>query len=106
MSIPFVQHLRFKLDEIEEIKRRNIFQFLEDDLKRLKRIYKKVTTFNDCLPNDERLSLLSICMSLEDRIDKAKRIYNEMDIVELWDLYSVKLAMNYQDPFMERKDNG
>ena len=100
-SIPFVRGLQSKLDEIEEIKRRNIFQFLEDDLNKLKRIYKKVITFNDSFPNDERASLMSMCMSLESR-----ELYNEMDIVELWDLYSIKLAMEYQDPFMERKDNG
>ena len=97
--------LRYKLEEIEEIKRRPIFQLLEDDYAKYKQKYKGIVETSKLLPY--YLQPAMICMQMaEGNIAEFERLYNDKDIVEIWELYSIQKATFYQNPDQERiKEN-
>jgi hypothetical protein len=100
-----VEVLKSKTVQIEDIRTRTIFVVLESDTNRAKREYVKLTSVNELLPNDIRTSQMIVCYQATEDILKAKYVYDTMDIVEVWELLSVKLACNYDDPYKKRKEN-
>lgn len=96
--------MQSKVEKIQEIQTYTIYQLLEDDFKRIQKEYKGVTTLGQRIPMTEERQLMSMCIELTNDIQKAGELYDEMDIVELYENYTLKIAMNYNNPFMEKRN--
>lgn len=87
---------------IDEILQRNIFQLLESDWKEYKKEFWEKNLRNpvntrSLLPDSIDYDIKMVVLRISSNSLEYKEIYENWDIVEVYELYSIKLANDYKD---------
>lgn len=78
---------------------------LDDDYTIYKKNHTGVVDSSKLLPSSEVPKML--CMQLAGGdVMKYETLYNEYDIVYLWEIYAIKKATEYENPYVKRKKDG
>ena len=95
--------LQSKDEEIEKLQDLEIYTMLDGDSNSWERYLtlrdgykpiKNISLINDTIESQ----MMFLCLRLTGNIFEAQKIYNEMDLLEIWELLTYKLAYEYQDP--------
>lgn len=66
--------------------------------------YRPLLNGSQLIPATIENNLMLMCLKLSKSVINAKKLYNRMDIVELWRLSALKSAADYKDPFADSNE--